>query len=419
MKKNILVLVSVFIINLNAQVWEVVNEAGMPFPVYGGEAVVVDSLIYILGGYSDSLNVNINVIQEYNPQTNTWRIIDSLKSPRYGFISGNYQDSIVVIGGIDLNLLLDSSLEIYNLNNTPYVFDLKPEFIRTFATGLIRNNILYVFGGFSVSLLSTYMFEYNISDTSFIFSDNFGFLTYPYQQMSAFAGNSIFLFGGVFIATSRVIYKYDIQNHSLDIIQIQLNQARTGGRAVSFNDSTIYIIGGFNESSLSLSSVEVFNLNGGNFEVVNGPALNFERTELMAVSYNNSIYVFGGKDDSGDPVRQTEKLNFSTNVLNETTENLSDFILFPNYPNPFNPATNINFHVPSRSNVVIKVFNAAGEEVSELINEEMETGNYNILFDASKEYINLASGVYFYQVAIFNFSTQKSYIATRKMLLLK
>jgi hypothetical protein len=154
--------------------------------------------------------------------------------------------------------------------------------------------------------------------------------------------------------------------------------------------------------------------------ITNGPELNFERSELMAVRYNNSIYTFGGKNDLGTPVSEVEKLDLVTSVDYENFPEANDFILYPNYPNPFNPSTLINFYIPSRSQVQLKIYNLSGEEVLELVNEEMEEGTHQVLFDASKENTTgLSSGVYFYKLIAFNFSTQNTYIDTRKMLLLK
>jgi hypothetical protein len=264
------------------------------------------------------------------------------------------------------------------------------------------------------------MFEYNIPDSSFIFRNNFEFIAaYPFQQMAAYAGNSIYLIGGIFIGTSRAVYKYDIQNKTLDLLQSELSQARAGGKAVSINDSLIYVIGGFNETTPALASSEIFKIENGVHTIVNGPPLNFKRAELMAVKFGNSIYVFGGKDEDGDPVSQVEKLELVTNAGNENFSGPGEYILYSNYPNPFNPSTSINFYLPAKSFVQIKIYNISGEEIFELAAEEMNEVNHNILFDASKEKLSLASGIYFYRLIAFNYSGQKTYIATRKMLLLK
>ena len=265
------------------------------------------------------------------------------------------------------------------------------------------------------------MFEYNLSSKIFDFRNNFGFLiSYPYQQMSAIAGNSIYLFGGIFLGTLRSIYRYDLSGKTLDMLPSELIQSRAGGKAISVTDTSVYIIGGFNEANLALSSVEIFNSINGNNTVTSGPPLNFERSELMAVKYNNSIYVFGGRNDSGDPVTEVEKLDLVTDVENENIQKPDDFALYSNFPNPFNPSTTISFYLPSQSLVKIEIYNLAGEKVVELINEEMNQGTHKVLFDArAKNLSSISSGVYFYKLVAFNFSTQNTYINTRKMLLLK
>lgn len=87
----------------------------------------------------------------------------------------------------------------------------------------------------------------------------------------------------------------------------------------------------------------------------------------------------------------------------------NNFNLTQNYPNPFNPATMIKYTIPERSFVTIKVYDALGNEISTLVNEEKLVGNYEVEFNAS----SLPSGTYFYQLKTEN------YIETKKMVLSK
>ncbi|MFA6618070.1 MAG: T9SS type A sorting domain-containing protein [Candidatus Neomarinimicrobiota bacterium] len=85
------------------------------------------------------------------------------------------------------------------------------------------------------------------------------------------------------------------------------------------------------------------------------------------------------------------------------------YTLAQNYPNPFNPVTTISFTVPTSSNVKLSVFDMTGRHVKTLVNGYVNTGAYDVNFDAS----NLSSGVYFYQLTSGNTSM------VNKMVLMK
>lgn len=90
-------------------------------------------------------------------------------------------------------------------------------------------------------------------------------------------------------------------------------------------------------------------------------------------------------------------------------DNSIDFSLGQNYPNPFNPITRIKFTIPKSGNVNLAVYNLLGQEVAILINEEKQTGSYEVEFNAS----NLPSGFYVYRIQSGDF------VQTKKMMLVK
>ena len=87
----------------------------------------------------------------------------------------------------------------------------------------------------------------------------------------------------------------------------------------------------------------------------------------------------------------------------------SKFELRNNYPNPFNPSTIISFTLPINSQVRLDVYNILGQKVAELINKQMNAGDYNVTFNAG----NLSSGVYLYRLQAGQFTSTKKMILTK------
>lgn len=74
-----------------------------------------------------------------------------------------------------------------------------------------------------------------------------------------------------------------------------------------------------------------------------------------------------------------------------------DFELSPNYPNPFNATTNIEFSIPETDEVTIDVYDVTGRRVAVLVHSQtLSAGQYTVPFDASE----LASGMYIYRVRL-------------------
>jgi len=88
----------------------------------------------------------------------------------------------------------------------------------------------------------------------------------------------------------------------------------------------------------------------------------------------------------------------------------SDFVLLPNYPNPFNASTNIQFAVPVEVHIRLAVYDVLGRRMSVLADQVYAPGMYDLTWDAS----GYASGIYFYRM-----ESEGRLIGTQKMTLLK
>jgi len=135
------------------------------------------------------------------------------------------------------------------------------------------------------------------------------------------------------------------------------------------------------------------------------PDTSFDHYVFSILTDSKNIYI--GTASSGVWKRPLSEVITS---VNQIKNNIPDnFELYQNYPNPFNPETTIEYSIPKASHVIITIFDLLGREVTKLINEEKQPGNYSFEFNAGK----FASGVYFYRMQAGNF------ISTRKLVLLK
>ncbi len=92
----------------------------------------------------------------------------------------------------------------------------------------------------------------------------------------------------------------------------------------------------------------------------------------------------------------------------------AQYFIEQNFPNPFNPATTINFSLPVDAKVTIRIFNALGEEINRLIDNNLTAGFHSVNFNAE----TLASGLYIYSIDAKGVD-HTSYRSLKKMILLK
>jgi hypothetical protein len=107
---------------------------------------------------------------------------------------------------------------------------------------------------------------------------------------------------------------------------------------------------------------------------------------------------------------------YSEEVTVENSTLPDKYSFSQNYPNPFNPSTTIEFTLPQKEFVTIKLYDVLGNEVKTLLDEEVDAGLHKLEFNASE----LTSGVYIYQLKVHSVSGgADSFTQTRKMTLMK
>ena len=120
----------------------------------------------------------------------------------------------------------------------------------------------------------------------------------------------------------------------------------------------------------------------------------------------NGKYVYVAEKIDGLTVYSND---LATAVEKQISGIPKEFSLDQNFPNPFNPSTQIRFSVPSKGIVTLKVSDLLGREVAVLVREMLEAGSYVAKFSAT----NLSSGTYIYTLI------SGDYRMSQRMLLLK
>ncbi|HEX2788718.1 MAG TPA: zinc-dependent metalloprotease [Ignavibacteria bacterium] len=129
-----------------------------------------------------------------------------------------------------------------------------------------------------------------------------------------------------------------------------------------------------------------------------------------SVWISSRAWVFTSLDSSQTNNTIIVSLKRTSVGIQQISELIPDkFALYHNYPNPFNPTTNIKFDVPELSNVKISIYDINGREIATLVNNQMNPGSYTADWNAT----NISSGIYFYRM------TTDKFVETRKMMLIK
>jgi probable HAF family extracellular repeat protein len=177
------------------------------------------------------------------------------------------------------------------------------------------------------------------------------------------------------------------------------------GNAVS-GDGTI-IVGDYSGGAFRLSTAG--GLEGLNTVYSNLLTPGSDLYTAVDVSYDGRFIVGYGKNGiTGKDEGYILAIDGTTSI-DESSVNPGGFVLYQNFPNPFNQSTKINYQLPVSGQVTLKVYNLFGKEIKTLVNEEKPAGIYEADFDGSK----IASGTYVIELKAGLFKK------TKKMILIK
>ena len=181
-----------------------------------------------------------------------------------------------------------------------------------------------------------------------------------------------------------------VENHGLKRIQVKLNQ----------KEFWFVASNGFGNEGNSY------------FISFNGSA-SFDLASCLLAGDNEITLICEGPLDSYANILITDFLigGDNTNLRDLDSQNPGppkEFALEQNFPNPFNPETEIRFQLPESSSVVLKIYNILGQEIRTLADRQYKAGFYSVLWDGKDYRGNMvSSGIYLYQLQAGSFSQIK------------
>ncbi len=184
-------------------------------------------------------------------------------------------------------------------------------------------------------------------------------------------------------------------NNGANWVQLNSSLANTQVQALSLLGTNIFIS--------AQNKVHFTSNNGANWQDITAGLPS--NPNVFSLAYNDT-YVFAGLSTGA-----VYRLLLSSVIgIEPISSNIpAEYSLKQNYPNPFNPETTFRFDVKQAGLVKLIVIDAAGREISTLVNSQLKAGEYEYKWNA----LNLPSGVYFYMLQASGFSE------TRKMVLVK
>ncbi len=140
----------------------------------------------------------------------------------------------------------------------------------------------------------------------------------------------------------------------------------------------------------------------------------------------DGLFTIGWRWDNAPPVfhgliDNVKISNYSKTEIGTSVDDENDDVSIPtnysleqNFPNPFNPATEIRFALPAREKVEIKVYNIQGQLVKTLISKNLNAGIHTVKWNALNESnLQVTSGLYFYKIKAGSFEKVKKMMYLR------
>ncbi len=176
---------------------------------------------------------------------------------------------------------------------------------------------------------------------------------------------------------------------------IVFDPAPIAGFTADVTEGAVPLIVQFSDTSSGEINFWFWDFGDGNFSTKQHPQHQYSLVDTFTVT----LRVSGPTGISSVSKTDYIKLSYNTGIAG-MSEQPTSFALYGNYPNPFNPVTNITFDVPRAQHVTLSIYNVNGSLVETLVDEYKSPGRYTINWQAGHH----SSGMYFIRMVTEGYS---------------
>ena len=180
---------------------------------------------------------------------------------------------------------------------------------------------------------------------------------------------------------------------------------------------TIYNTGNATLTISNISSTEsVFSTNLTSYDIQpgNSQMVQVAFTPTETIIYTSNLFVISNDFEMDTLIVPVSGIGIMLARIELDAQLPHTLVLYPNYPNPFNPVTTLRYDLPEQTHVNITVYDMLGRQVKTLINHTQDAGYKSVIWNATNDYGKpVSAGIYLYQIQAGD------YISTKKMVLLK
>ena len=379
--------------------------------------VAISGRVYVVGGVARNGQIT-NALEIYDPTADVWRTGTSLPVRVWRASAAAANGKLYVFGGY-------ASTAAFPFSPTNRVFEYDPEAdswqektamptARSTTVAVTVGGKIHVLGGAANTALNLHQIYDPVNDSWSTAAP----IPSPRSGLTATViGDEILVAGGYILAggvvSQRVLEIYSVTNQSWRS-GTNMPIARLGIAAVTVRNK-MYVFGGLPNSGTSLT-LEYDPAADGWRTLADMPTpVSF----MGAAVVKDTVYVVGGgpvnlnRFDGVSANRVFVPPNLVTSV-GARIEQPKTFQLSQNFPNPFNPTTNIAYRLLQPGSVRLDLFNLQGAHVRTLVEARQARGDYNIRWDGrDNQERDVASGIYIYRLK------SPVNVESRRMLLLR